>query len=193
MGLRGRAGREGGDTRLRYLGLRARRGGPLRRGKGAWRARRGWRDEHGSGSTRVTPTQAPRPAPDISKKMRPKNGDKEGYVVLSRAAPRPTRSHGPWEGVRPRPGAGQSQHIFFFQSAHFQNSIRLLHKLPHSDRRRFSRNRENQDTDSNQTSYICPNLSYIQHEHHTRFQPSAPTDSTFGPTEQRPGQPANTL
>ena len=26
----------------------------------------------------VTPTQAPRPAPDISKKMRPKNGDKEG-------------------------------------------------------------------------------------------------------------------
>jgi hypothetical protein len=32
---------------------------------------------------------------------------------LSRAAPRPTRSHGPWEGVRPRPGAGQSQHIFF--------------------------------------------------------------------------------
>ena len=28
------------------------------------------------------------------------------------------------------------------QSAHFQNSIRLLHKLPHSDRRRFSRNRE---------------------------------------------------
>ena len=26
----------------------------------------------------VTPTQAPRPAPGISKKIRPKNGDKEG-------------------------------------------------------------------------------------------------------------------
>ena len=66
------------------------------------------------------------------------------------------------------------------QSAHFQNSIRLLHKLPHSDRRRFSRNRENQDTDSNRISYIYPNLSYIQRISHTRFQPTALTDGTYG-------------
>ena len=49
-----------------------------------------------------------RPAPDISKKMRPKNGDKEGQIVLPRAAPRPTRAPGLWEGVRPRPGEGVS-------------------------------------------------------------------------------------
>ena len=67
-------------------------------------ARRTWQREH-----TVTPTQAPRPAPDISRKMRPKDGDKEGWVVPPRAAPRPTRTHRPWEGVRPRPGAGQSQ------------------------------------------------------------------------------------
>ena len=54
----------------------------------------------------AVPIQAPRPAPDISKKMRPKNGDKEGWISKPRAAPRPTRAPGLWEGVRPRPGAG---------------------------------------------------------------------------------------
>ena len=34
-------------------------------------------------------------------------------MTLPRAAPRPTRASGPWEGVRPRPGAGQSQTFFF--------------------------------------------------------------------------------
>ena len=52
----------------------------------------------------VTPTQTPRPAPDVSKNMRPKNGGNEGRVILPRAAPRPTRSH-PW--------GGQNQHYFF--------------------------------------------------------------------------------
>ena len=39
----------------------------------------------------VTPTQAPRPAPGISKKARRKNEDGGGQMPLSRAAPRPTR------------------------------------------------------------------------------------------------------
>ena len=45
--------------------------------------------------------------------------------MLSRAAPRPTRSHGPWEGVRPRPGAGQSQH-FFFRPCVFAYSVNTV-------------------------------------------------------------------
>ena len=35
-----------------------------------------------------------RPESDISKKMRPKNGDKEGQTAQTRAAPRPTRREG---------------------------------------------------------------------------------------------------
>ena len=35
--------------------------------------------------------------------------------MSTRAAPRPTGAYGPREGVRPRPGAGQSQHLFFFK------------------------------------------------------------------------------
>ena len=34
-------------------------------------------------------------------------------MAPSRAAQRPTRALGPWEGVRPPPGAGQIQHYFF--------------------------------------------------------------------------------
>ena len=53
----------------------------------------------------AAPIQAPRPAPGISKKTRPKNGDKEGQISTPRAAPRLTRAPGLWGGVRPRPGA----------------------------------------------------------------------------------------
>ena len=78
MGLRERARREIGDRQPHYLRIRARQGGPLRRGKRsrespARMTRRTQQREHP-----VTLTQALRPATDTSKRMRPKNRDKEG-------------------------------------------------------------------------------------------------------------------
>ena len=42
--------------------------------------------------------------------------------------------------------------------------------------------RPNPETDSNQTFCIYPNLSYIKHKHHTRFQPSASMHRQHLPT-----------
>ena len=58
--------------------------------------------------------------------MRPKNRDKGGCgVVSARAAPRLTGAYGPREGVRPRPGAGQRQHSFFFVTTWGHSTIRF--------------------------------------------------------------------
>ena len=62
----------------------------------------------------ITPAQAPRPALRISKKTRPKNGDREGGPGNS-APRRPTSDQCARAlGGRPRPGAGHSG-LFFLQ------------------------------------------------------------------------------
>ena len=63
----------------------------------------------------ATPTQAPRPAPGISLKIRPKNRAKEGWMSMPRAAPRPTRAPGSGRASG-LPGQGRAN--IFFQTKH---------------------------------------------------------------------------